>query len=110
MPVARVSPSASAAPPTGYRAIRLLRLAGTLVLSAVGIFFALLLAIRFVVFPLVESRQQQIAALLTDKIGQAVEIDTIETGWDGWNPKFSIRGLRIRDRQDLSSPPRLELP
>ncbi len=32
------------------------------------------------------------------EIGQPVEIDSIVTGWDGWNPKLSIRGFRVLDR------------
>ena len=37
---------------------------------------------------------QQLAAAL----GQPVTIDAIDTGWDGWNPRLSIRGMAIRDR------------
>jgi uncharacterized protein (TIGR02099 family) len=96
--------------PTPLRAVRVQRLAGTIVLCAVGLFFALLLVVRFVVFPQVESRRADIAAALSQKIGQPVEIDAIATGWDGWNPKLSIRGLRFRDRADRSAEPLLDLP
>jgi uncharacterized protein (TIGR02099 family) len=77
-----------------------LRLAGTLIIIAVGGGCALLLAVRFVVFPQIESHRLDIAAALASRIGQPVEIDAIATGWDGWNPKLSIRGLRIRERGD----------
>src|SRR6516164_11696799 len=79
MPFARVSPRApveSASP----RAVRRLQFAGTAVLILVGVFCALLLAVRFVVFPQVESHRAQIAAYLSSKVGQTVEIDSIATG------------------------------
>jgi uncharacterized protein (TIGR02099 family) len=96
--------------PTPLRAVRLQRLAGTLVLWAVGFIFALLLVVRFVVLPQVELRRADIAAALSQKIGQPVEIDAIATGWDGWNPKLSIRGLRFRNHADRAAEPLLDLP
>ena len=69
------------------------------VIVTAGAFFALLLAIRFVAFPQIESRRADIAQWLSGRIGQPVEIDAIETGWDGWNPKLEVRGFRVRDRQ-----------
>ena len=39
-----------------------------------------------------------------------MEIDAIATGWDGWNPKLSIRGFRIRDASAEGAVPLLELP
>ena len=95
---------------TPLRAVRLQRLAGTIVLCAVGLFFAVLLVARFIVFPAVESHRADIAAALSQRVGQPVEIDAITTGWDGWNPKLSIRGLRFRDRADASAEPLLDLP
>ena len=95
---------------TPLRAVRLQRLAGTIVLCAVGLFFAVLLVARFIVFPAVESHRADIAAALSQRVGQPVEIDAIATGWDGWNPKLSIRGLRFRDRADASAEPLLDLP
>ena len=68
-------------------------------LVAAGAFFALLLAIRFVALPQIESRRGDIAHWLTARVGQPVEIDDVETGWDGWNPKILVRGFRVRDRQ-----------
>ncbi|HSC99755.1 MAG TPA: hypothetical protein VLI21_12690, partial [Casimicrobiaceae bacterium] len=67
------------------------------VLILLGAFFALLLAIRHIVLPEVEARQADIAQWLSKRIGQPVEIDQLLTGWDGWNPKLSIRGFRVRD-------------
>ena len=64
---------------------------------AVGVFCALLLALRLIVLPQLESRSADIAHLLSLRIGQPVQIDELITGWDGWNPKLSIRGFRVRD-------------
>jgi uncharacterized protein (TIGR02099 family) len=80
------------------------------VLIAIGVFCALLLIIRFVVFPQVESHRAEIVAALSSRLGESVEIDAIGTGWDGWNPKLSIRGLRIRDRANPGDEPLLDLP
>ncbi|MGE5170731.1 MAG: YhdP family protein [Rudaea sp.] len=75
---------------------RLLRFASKAVVLAVGAFCALLLAIRFVAYPQMEAHRDDIARWLGTKIGQPVEIDAIVTGWDGWNPRLSIRGFRVR--------------
>ncbi len=109
MPFARVSPRAPMEP-APQRAVRRLRIAGTAVLVVVGLACALLLAVRFVVFPQVESHRADIAALLSARLGQTVSIDEIVTGWDGWNPRLSIRGLTIRDRAGVRTTPLLELP
>jgi uncharacterized protein (TIGR02099 family) len=69
------------------------------VLVVAGAFFALLLAIRLVAFPQIENRRGEIAQWLSARIGQPVELDAIETAWDGWNPKLEVRGFRVRDRQ-----------
>ncbi|MGI8896449.1 MAG: YhdP family protein, partial [Casimicrobiaceae bacterium] len=39
-----------------------------------------------------------------------VAIAAIDTGWDGWNPKLSIRGLAIHDRARPDAAPVLQLP
>ena len=87
---------------------RVLRFVAMSALLLLGAFFALLLAIRLIVFPQVEARHGDIAQWLGTRIGQPVEIDNLGTGWDGWNPKLSIRGFRVRDRYDGSV--LLELP
>ncbi|MGC1817657.1 MAG: DUF3971 domain-containing protein, partial [Casimicrobiaceae bacterium] len=87
----------------------MLRFAGTAMLAVVGAFCVLLLSIRLVVFPQVEAHRTGIAQWLGARIGQPVEIDAVRTGWDGWNPKLSIRGFRVRDRV-AGAPPLLDLP
>ena len=83
---------------TSSRANRVLRLAAMSAVILLGAFCALLLAIRLLVFPQLEARRGEIAQWLGTRIGQPVEIDQLITGWDGWNPKLSIRGFRVRDR------------
>src|SRR4051812_3355140 len=94
-------------------AARLPRLVATSVVLLAGAFFALLLTIRLVVFPQVESRRDDIAHWMAKRMGQPVEIDGFITGWDGWNPKLSVRGFRVRANDDghgvLLELPRVDL-
>jgi uncharacterized protein (TIGR02099 family) len=86
-----------------------LRFVAMSALILLGALCAALLAIRLVVFPQVEARRGEIAQWLGTRIGQPVTIDDVVTGWDGWNPKLSIRGFRVHDRVKSDSP-LLELP
>ena len=88
---------------------RVLRIAGAVTLAALGVFCVLLLSVRLVVFPQIEAHRVEIARWLGTTIGQPVAIDAVQTGWDGWNPKLSIRGFRVSDRSVAASP-LLELP
>ena len=56
-----------------------------------------MLAVRFVIFPRVENNRDAVAHLLSVQIGQPVEIGSVATGWDGWNPRLDIGNLRIMD-------------
>jgi uncharacterized protein (TIGR02099 family) len=80
------------------RARGLLRFLAMSALLLLGAFFALLLGIRLIVLPYIEARRGDIAQWMGTRIGQPVELDGLTTGWDGWNPKLSIRGFRVRDR------------
>src|SRR5437763_902530 len=109
MPFARASSRVSPAV-SPLRAARVLLLLADAVFIAVGVFCALLLVVRFVIFPQVESHRTEIVAALSARLGEPLEIDAIGTGWDGWNPKVSIRGLRIREHAGTDSEPLLDLP
>ena len=37
------------------------------------------------------------ARLLTAQIGQPVEVGSVTTAWDGWNPRLDIGNLRITE-------------
>ncbi len=92
------------------RVVRWSRFAGTALIAVVAMFAALLLAIRFVVFPNIHDYRDQIAARLSAALGQRVAIESIATGWDGWNPKLSIAGFAVHDRTEPAGPPSLLLP
>ncbi|MBS0327767.1 MAG: TIGR02099 family protein [Proteobacteria bacterium] len=62
---------------------------------AVGLFCAVLLGVRFVAFPQVEAHRDDLARWLGARIGQPVSIGSVTTGWNGWNPRLSIRDLRV---------------
>jgi len=88
------------------RTIRLLRFASSAVVALVVLFCATLLLIRYVAFPRIDAHRDDIAQALAHRIGQPVAIDAIVTGWDGWNPKLSIRGFKVGE----AGHPVLELP
>jgi uncharacterized protein (TIGR02099 family) len=77
---------------TTARAIRVL------LLAAIVVFCLLLLAVRFVAFPELENNREGLAQLLERQIGQPVEIEALATGWDGWNPRVELKGVRILER------------
>ena len=89
---------------------RCIRFAGNTILAAVLLFCALLLAVRFIVVPLIDEYRVPIAEKLAKELGQPVAIESIVGGWDGWNPKLSITGLAIRDGANPAAPPVLLLP
>ncbi|HKE40699.1 MAG TPA: YhdP family protein [Casimicrobiaceae bacterium] len=95
MPVASASPSPIAALRSGLLA--LWRVARVVFLGAVIAFCVSLLLLRYVGLPWIESNRDQLARLLSSKIGHPVEISTLTTGWDGWNPTLDLRGFRLID-------------
>jgi len=94
--------------PASFRIDRAVRFAAKAAVAVVGVALALLLGIRLVVYPALEAHRDDVARWLAAKIGAPVEIDGIVTGWDGWNPRLSIRGLRVRERAGRGT--LLELP
>jgi len=108
MPSVRASPRASRARPPALR--RLVRVAGIAVIAGFAAFALLLLAVRYVVFPRVESYRDTLAERLTTQLGQPVEIAALSTGWDGWNPKIAIHGFRVREPIASGSAVVLDLP
>ncbi|MEO8752971.1 MAG: DUF3971 domain-containing protein, partial [Casimicrobiaceae bacterium] len=90
--------------------LRCLRFATDAILAAVFLCCALLLAIRFIVFPNLDDYREAIASKLGKELGQPVAIASIAGSWDGWNPKLSITGFAIRDGTNPAAPPVLLLP
>ena len=87
-----------------------LRFAWKAIVLLVALFCALLLVIRYLVFPNIDAYRDQIAAKLAAQLGQPVAIEAIDTGWDGWNPRLAISNVAVRDAADPSGPPVLFLP
>ncbi len=73
-------------------------------------FALVLLAVRFVVFPQIESHRDALAGTLSRQLGHPVEIAALTTGWDGWNPKLVVEGLHVLDRARVAATPLLSLP
>ena len=73
-------------------------------------FALVLLAVRFVVFPQIESHRDALADALSRQLGYPVEIAALTTGWDGWNPKLVVEGFRVLDRARAAPMPLLSLP
>ena len=91
-------------------AVRLLRITGTVIVTAVVLSLTLLLVVRYVVFPSLDDHRDRIAAALTRELGQPVSIEGIAGGWDGWNPRLTILGFAIRERLHPEAAPVLLLP
>jgi uncharacterized protein (TIGR02099 family) len=89
---------------------RIARAAGVLFIAGFAIFALALLAVRFVVFPRVEEYRGTLTTALSRELGQPVEIDSLATGWDGWNPKLVIGGFRVRGATQGSDAAMLDLP
>jgi uncharacterized protein (TIGR02099 family) len=103
MPAQRTTPA-----PAVPRTVRLLRVAANTIVLCVALACVLLLLVRLVAFPRIEAHREAIAAALAARIGQPVAIGSIVTGWDGWNPRLSIRGFTVSDA--ATAQPVLELP
>ena len=105
-------PLPSAAPDTPAPATSLsratLRICGRVLVTVIAAFCILMLAIRYIVFPQLESRREQIADMLGQQIGQPVQIGALASGWDGWNPRLDVKDFRVIDRG--SGSPLLSLP
>ena len=89
---------------------RIARAAGVLFVVGFAIFALALLAVRFVVFPRVEEYRGNLTAALSRELGKPVEIASLATGWDGWNPKLVIGGFRVHGSQAGTDAAVLDLP
>ncbi len=80
-----------------WRAVWLLLQIGVVVFALV------LLGLRYVALPRLEHNVDMVSRVLTQQIGQPVEIGTLDTGWDGWNPRIDIHGFRLLDPENGSA-------
>lgn len=90
--------------------LRLLRLAFSLVVAVIVVFLALLVAVRYVVFPNLDPYRDTIAARLSQELGQPVAIGGIEGSWDGWNPRLTLTDVALRDAAAPNAAALLSLP
>ncbi len=92
------------------RAARIYRYLSVCCVAAFALFCVLLLVIRFIVFPRIEDYRDRIVARIAAELGQPVAMAAIETGWDGWNPRVTIRGVQVHDGEHPTAAPLVDLP
>ncbi|MBS0321918.1 MAG: TIGR02099 family protein [Proteobacteria bacterium] len=68
---------------------------GGVLVGGFVLFATLLMIVRHIVLPQVPAHRDDIAALIAKRVGAPVTIASLATGWDGWNPKLVIDGLRV---------------
>lgn len=91
-------------------ALRLLRIAFSVVVTGVIVFLALLVAVRYLLFPSLDQYRDSIAARLSTGLGQPVTIGAIKGRWNGWNPGITIEDVAVRDGTQPATAPLLQLP
>jgi len=83
---------------------------GTALTVLIALACAALLLVRFVLLPRVENYAPEIMDRLSQMLGAPVTIETVTTGWDGWNPTVDVTGLRVRGTPGSEDRPDLLLP
>jgi uncharacterized protein (TIGR02099 family) len=86
------------------------RIIRTVVVVGFGAFALALLALRFIVLPQVESYRDTVASALARELKHPVEIASLTTDWDGWNPRLDIQGFRVLEGTGSGALPLVELP
>ena len=76
-----------------------LRWAGWLAFVAWLVFTVLVLALRFVVLPIVADYRDEIERAASKAVGQSVSIGRIEARWQGLNPDLVLDNVVVADRQ-----------
>ena len=95
---------------SSLRAARIFRFLRTAAVVLIAGFCVLMLVIRLFVFPRIEDYRERIVATLSAELRQPVAISAIATGWDGWNPRLTIRDLQVHDRAHPRDAPLVSLP
>lgn len=103
-------PSAPAQTRPRSRAARYAGVAGYLLAGVVAFACVVLLAVRYLALPWVESLGPDIAGRLSKALGVPVSLERLSTDWDGWNPRITVEGLTIRSADDRGGRPMLALP
>ncbi|MBI4756947.1 MAG: TIGR02099 family protein [Betaproteobacteria bacterium] len=77
------------------------RLRGLLLWAGLALglgFGAVILILRYILLPQVDSYRGDIAAAMSRAMGVRVAIEAIDTSWRGLRPKLGLRGLQVFDR------------
>ena len=61
------------------------------------------LAVRFIVFPNVDSYKDDIAAYATKTAGQKITIGDINTSWDGISPHIALKNIDVFDAENRAA-------
>ncbi|HEX4943971.1 MAG TPA: YhdP family protein [Usitatibacteraceae bacterium] len=75
-----------------------MRAAAALAGAALVAFLATVLALRYVVFPQIDSYRDDIAQSISRASGMAVSIVDVDAGWHGLRPILTLTGVRVADR------------
>lgn len=100
----------SEAPQIVVRERRLYRIVRAIGWTLVGLYFIAaigVLGLRFFVLPRIVDHRAEIARIVSDAVGEHVEIRAVEADWFALHPRLQLSGVRVFDRQgDVA----LELP
>ncbi|MCC6379739.1 MAG: TIGR02099 family protein [Burkholderiales bacterium] len=89
---------------------RFVSFAGTAFTVLVALVCVALLLVRYVLLPHVENYSPQITERLSQMLGAPVTVETLKTGWNGWNPTVEVTGLRVQASPGSEGRPDLLLP
>src|SRR5690606_17186511 len=73
------------------------RLVTRVLLFAVFVFASTVLALRYWILPDIERYRESIARIVSERAGQKITIDRIESEWDGLRPRFVLSGVTVHD-------------
>lgn len=78
-----------------------LRWLGRAALVVYFVFVVLILALRYSILPAVPDHRADIEQAASAAIGMPVKIESIAASWEGLNPRLTLTGVRLQDRQGL---------
>ncbi|HSI24950.1 MAG TPA: DUF748 domain-containing protein, partial [Methylotenera sp.] len=73
------------------------------VLTLLLVLALIALAIRFIIFPNIDSYKDDIAAHASKTAWQKITIGDIETGWDGISPHFILKNIDVFDAENRTA-------
>ena len=79
--------------------LRVYRVATYVVLALGLMFAALVFGIRFVLLPNIDNYRENVAAAISAAAGQNIVLGVISGEWEGFQPRFRVRDVRVHDAQ-----------